>query len=98
MQKVIANPPPNSSVEIARRIRDEFAPVDLTETFTLLQKPTVYFKGEKDGHALQEQEAKYLESLNYVRLVRLKDSGHWPNEADYKIFISEIQKFIAGLI
>lgn len=97
LQKVIANPPPNSSVEIARRIKDEFAPIDLTETFSSIQKPTLYFKGEQAGHALIDQEAQFLESLNHVQLIRLKNTGHWPSETDYEAFISEIQKFMSKM-
>ncbi|MEK2688792.1 alpha/beta fold hydrolase [Bdellovibrio sp. GT3] len=97
LQRVVESPPQNSSIEIARKIHDEFSPVDLSGVFKSLNKPTLYFKGEKEGHALQEQEAKELEKLPNVQMVRLNESGHWPSESDYDTFIYKIQKFVASL-
>lgn len=93
-QRVLDQPPKHTTLETAKKVFDELKPLDLTELFLSLKIPTLVFKGEHFGHALTGTEAAFLEKLDFVKMVRLKKSGHWPIKTDYPIFISEIKKFI----
>lgn len=96
-QRVLDQPPKNTTLETAKKVFDELKPLDLTEMFVTLKIPTLVFKGEHFGHALTGTEAAFLENLDFVKLIRLKKSGHWPIKTDYPIFISEVKKFVDSI-
>lgn len=93
-QRVLDQPPKHTTLEIAKKVFDELKPLDLNDVFLSLKIPTLVFKGEHFGHALTGTEAAFLEKLDFVKMVRLKKSGHWPIKTDYPIFIFEIKKFV----
>ncbi len=91
------NPPPTSSVAVARKIHAASQAEDLMEDLKRLRLPTLFFKGELEGSHLDEAEVSELLEIPGVQVVRLKNSAHSPSSQDYELFVDHIRQFLRSI-
>jgi pimeloyl-ACP methyl ester carboxylesterase len=97
LDRIVKTPPPNASIEVARRVFEEMKPIDLNSTFSTLKISKLIFKGELQGSALSTDEAENLAQQPKTKVLRLLNSAHWPAAEDYPAFITEIENLLQTL-